>query len=148
MRCCLMRSLLEVSLSGTTFNKPDASAFNLKNKNSQLSLCSLRCASPRAYRLPPFALINLSHGVRTDHGFHKLTAIVKPQPSTANFYSNRQMGGLNHSPRSPFVPTQVEAHNTTTDTKKKKRFLSSEIFICLLFPLSLPTCSTTTSPVW
>uniref|UniRef100_A0A3B3H643 5'-3' exoribonuclease 1 n=2 Tax=Oryzias latipes TaxID=8090 RepID=A0A3B3H643_ORYLA len=66
----------------------------------------IRCASPRAYRLPPFALINLSHGVRTDHGFHKLTAIVKPQPSTANFYSNRQMGGLNHSPRSPFVPTQ------------------------------------------
>uniref|UniRef100_A0A3P9K831 5'-3' exoribonuclease 1 n=1 Tax=Oryzias latipes TaxID=8090 RepID=A0A3P9K831_ORYLA len=69
----------------------------------------IRCASPRAYRLPPFALINLSHGVRTDHGFHKLTAIVKPQPSTANFYSNRQMGGLNHSPRSPFVPTQVES---------------------------------------
>uniref|UniRef100_A0A8C8DNR1 5'-3' exoribonuclease 1 n=1 Tax=Oryzias sinensis TaxID=183150 RepID=A0A8C8DNR1_9TELE len=69
----------------------------------------IRCASPRAYRLPPFALINLSHGVRTDHGFHKLTAIVKPQPSTANFYSNRQMGGLNHSPRSPFVPTQVQS---------------------------------------
>ncbi|RVE61693.1 hypothetical protein OJAV_G00172970 [Oryzias javanicus] len=75
----------------------------------------IRCASPRAYRLPPFALINLTHGVRTDHGFHKLTAIVKPQPSAANFYSNRQMGGLNHSPRSPFVPTQ---HNNKAGVVK------------------------------
>uniref|UniRef100_A0A8C7XWM3 5'-3' exoribonuclease 1 n=1 Tax=Oryzias sinensis TaxID=183150 RepID=A0A8C7XWM3_9TELE len=98
----------------------NASAFNLKNKNSELFLCSLRCASPRAYRLPPFALINLSHGVRTDHGFHKLTAIVKPQPSTANFYSNRQMGGLNHSPRSPFVPTQSkEDYNNVWQTLQR-----------------------------
>lgn len=64
----------------------------------------IRCTSPRGYRLPPCALINISHGVRVDHGSHKLTAIVKPQPATAaNFNSPRQ---LNHSPRSPFMSTQ------------------------------------------
>lgn len=68
----------------------------------------LRCSSPRGYRLPPCALINLSYGARTDHTLHKLTAIVKPQPAAAtNFDSRRQLGGLNHSPRSPFIPTQV-----------------------------------------
>ncbi|KAM3604372.1 uncharacterized protein V6R79_010194 [Siganus canaliculatus] len=68
---------------------------------------TIRCASPRGYRLPPCALINLSHGARVDPTSHKLTAIVKPQPATAaNVNSQRQMGNLNHSPRSPFVPTQ------------------------------------------
>uniref|UniRef100_A0A3Q1FP20 5'-3' exoribonuclease 1 n=1 Tax=Acanthochromis polyacanthus TaxID=80966 RepID=A0A3Q1FP20_9TELE len=65
------------------------------------------CTSPRGYRLPPCALINLSHGCRVDHTSHKLTAIVKPQPvAGANYNSHRQLAGLNHSPRSPFVPTQ------------------------------------------
>uniref|UniRef100_A0A8C4EAX6 5'-3' exoribonuclease 1 n=1 Tax=Dicentrarchus labrax TaxID=13489 RepID=A0A8C4EAX6_DICLA len=69
---------------------------------------NIRCTSPRGYRLPPCALINLSHGARVDHTSHKLTAIVKPQPAAAtNFNSQRQLGGLNHSPRSPFIPTQV-----------------------------------------
>ncbi|XP_008277072.1 5'-3' exoribonuclease 1 [Stegastes partitus] len=68
---------------------------------------TIRCASPRGYRLPPCALINLSHGSRVDHTAHKLTAIVKPQPvAGANYNSHRQLAGLNHSPRSPFVPTQ------------------------------------------
>uniref|UniRef100_A0A673CG60 5'-3' exoribonuclease 1 n=1 Tax=Sphaeramia orbicularis TaxID=375764 RepID=A0A673CG60_9TELE len=68
---------------------------------------TIRCTAPRGYRLPPCALINLSHGARVDHTSHKLTAIVKPQPAAAaNFNSNRQLGGLNHSPRSPFIPTQ------------------------------------------
>lgn len=68
---------------------------------------TIRSTSLRGYRLPPFALINLSHGARVDHSSHKLTAIVKPQPAAgANFNSNRQLVGLNHSPRSPFVPTQ------------------------------------------
>ncbi|TMS09737.1 5'-3' exoribonuclease 1 [Larimichthys crocea] len=68
---------------------------------------NIRCTSPRGYRLPPCALINLSHGARVDHTSHKLTAIVKPQPATAtNFNSQRQLSGLNHSPRSPFIPTQ------------------------------------------
>ncbi|XP_020484974.2 5'-3' exoribonuclease 1 [Labrus bergylta] len=68
---------------------------------------NLRCTSPRGYRLPPCALINLSHGARGDLTSQKLTAIVKPQPSAAaNFNSQRQLGGLNHSPRSPFIPTQ------------------------------------------
>ncbi|XP_072220368.1 5'-3' exoribonuclease 1 [Leuresthes tenuis] len=68
---------------------------------------NIRCTSPRGYRLPPCALINLSHGARVDHNSHKLTAIVKPQPAaSANYSSHRQLAGLNHSPRSPFVPTQ------------------------------------------
>ncbi|KAK2895723.1 5'-3' exoribonuclease 1 isoform X2 [Channa argus] len=68
---------------------------------------NIRCSSPRGYRLPPCALINLSHGTRVDQTSHKLTAIVKPQPVTgANFNSHRQLAGLNHSPRSLFIPTQ------------------------------------------
>lgn len=68
---------------------------------------NIRCAVLRGYRLPPSALINLSHGLRVDSTAHKLTAIVKPQPATAaNFNSQRQLAGLNHSPRSPFIPTQ------------------------------------------
>ncbi|XP_070701631.1 5'-3' exoribonuclease 1 isoform X2 [Pempheris klunzingeri] len=68
---------------------------------------NIRCTSPRCYRLPPCALINLSHGARVDQTSHKLTAIVKPQPAAAsNFNSQRQLAGLNHSPRSPFIPTQ------------------------------------------
>lgn len=68
---------------------------------------NIRCTSPRGYRLPPCALINLSHGARVDHSSHKLTAIVKPQPAAAaNYNSQRQLSGLNHSPRSPFIPTQ------------------------------------------
>lgn len=75
----------------------------------------LRCTSPRGYRLPPCALINLSHGARVDHTSHKLTAIVKPQPATgANFSSHRQLAGLNHSPRSPFIPMQVRDNTTTS----------------------------------
>ncbi|XP_031730408.1 5'-3' exoribonuclease 1-like isoform X2 [Anarrhichthys ocellatus] len=68
---------------------------------------NIRCASPRGYRLPPCALINFSHGARVDHNSQKLTAIIKPQPTTAaNFNSQRQPPGLNHSPRSPFTPAQ------------------------------------------
>ncbi|XP_041847708.1 5'-3' exoribonuclease 1 isoform X2 [Melanotaenia boesemani] len=68
---------------------------------------NIRCTSPRGYRLPPFALINLSHGARVDHHSHKLTAIVKPQPAaSANLGSRHQLLGLNHSSQSPFVPTQ------------------------------------------
>lgn len=71
---------------------------------------NIRCTSPRGYRLPPCALINLSHGARMDLTSGKLTAIVKPQPASAN-NSNRHLGGLNHSPRSPFIPTQHNNNN-------------------------------------
>lgn len=70
---------------------------------------TIRCSPGRGYRLPPSALINLSHGSRKELGSHKLTAIVKPQPSSSSQISNKsQLGGLNHSPRSPFIPTQQQ----------------------------------------
>uniref|UniRef100_A0A8C7V9Z1 5'-3' exoribonuclease 1 n=1 Tax=Oncorhynchus mykiss TaxID=8022 RepID=A0A8C7V9Z1_ONCMY len=71
---------------------------------------TIRCASGRGYRLPPCALINLSHGCRFEQGSHKLTAIVKPQPAASSHHhahNKEQLSGLNHSPRSPFIPTQV-----------------------------------------
>ncbi|KAF3858511.1 hypothetical protein F7725_011712 [Dissostichus mawsoni] len=36
---------------------------------------NIRTKSPRGYRLPPCALINLTHGMRVDQSCHKLTAI-------------------------------------------------------------------------
>uniref|UniRef100_A0A6Q2ZQ13 5'-3' exoribonuclease 1 n=1 Tax=Esox lucius TaxID=8010 RepID=A0A6Q2ZQ13_ESOLU len=71
---------------------------------------TIRCTAGCGYRLPPCALINISHGVRVDQGSHKLTAIVKPQPASSSQHHSQdkgQLSGLNHSPRSPFVPTQV-----------------------------------------
>lgn len=138
MRCCLMKNLLVVSTSGNwtkwwctvwlnktaayihkymswvnTHPTPDWSLS--RHVTSVLLVCLLRCTSPRGYRLPPCALINLSHGARVDHTSHKLTAIVKPQPVTgANFNSQRQLAGLNHSPRSPFIPTQVRGERMHT----------------------------------
>lgn len=81
-------------------------------------LLFLRCSPARGYRLPSSALINLSHGSRSEMGNQKLTAIVKPQPAVNNYNSypsdlssvcsqKVHLGGLNHSPRSLFVPTQV-----------------------------------------
>uniref|UniRef100_A0A7N8YBU5 5'-3' exoribonuclease 1 n=1 Tax=Mastacembelus armatus TaxID=205130 RepID=A0A7N8YBU5_9TELE len=80
---------------------------------------NIRCTSPRGYRLPPCALINLSYGGRVDHTSHKLTAIVKPQPVTGANFNSRQVAGLNHSPRSPFLPTQVRGKMTGLQTKKE-----------------------------
>nr|XP_055058479.1 5'-3' exoribonuclease 1 isoform X1 [Misgurnus anguillicaudatus] len=68
---------------------------------------TIRCSPGRGYRLPPSALINLSHGSRKEQGSHKLTAIVKPQPSS-HLTHKSQLGGLNHSPRSPFIPTRQQ----------------------------------------
>ncbi|XP_072297045.1 5'-3' exoribonuclease 1 [Eucyclogobius newberryi] len=81
---------------------------------------TLRCPSPRGYRIPPCALINLSHGARVDHTSGKLTAIVKPQPSSTPNSSNRQLGGLNHSPRSPFIPTQHNNKHGMRDSPQGK----------------------------
>ncbi|CAI9569411.1 unnamed protein product [Staurois parvus] len=77
----------------------------------------IRCSQSKGYRMPTSALINLSHGVRTENGGQKLTATVKPQSSTNHHasYSSElyaggsqkgQLGALNHSPRSLFVPTR------------------------------------------
>ncbi|XP_066513701.1 5'-3' exoribonuclease 1-like isoform X3 [Hoplias malabaricus] len=65
---------------------------------------TIRCSPGRGYRLPPCALINLSHGSRQEQSSHKLTAIVKPQPTQRS--TKNQLEALNHSPRSPFVPAQ------------------------------------------
>ncbi|XP_036099818.1 5'-3' exoribonuclease 1 isoform X4 [Molossus molossus] len=75
---------------------------------------TIRCSPGRGYRLPTSALVNLSHGSRSETGNQKLTAIVKPQPVVNHYNSNSSVsaghvGGLNHSPQSLFVPTQVPA---------------------------------------
>uniref|UniRef100_A0A8B9C2A9 5'-3' exoribonuclease 1 n=1 Tax=Anser brachyrhynchus TaxID=132585 RepID=A0A8B9C2A9_9AVES len=81
---------------------------------------TIRCSPARGYRLPSSALINLSHGSRSEMGNQKLTAIVKPQPAANNYNSYASdlssvcsqkvhLGGLNHSPRSLFVPTQAQS---------------------------------------
>ncbi|KAM5279114.1 5'-3' exoribonuclease 1 isoform 4-T4 [Hipposideros larvatus] len=73
---------------------------------------TIRCSPARGYRLPTSALVNLSHGSRSETGNQKLTAIVKPQPAVNHYSSNPSvssghLGGLNHSPQSLFVPTQI-----------------------------------------
>ncbi|XP_006243658.1 5'-3' exoribonuclease 1 isoform X3 [Rattus norvegicus] len=73
---------------------------------------TIRCSPGRGYRLPTSALVNLSHGSRCETGNQKLTAIVKPQPAVSHCsvnssVSSGHMGGLNHSPQSLFLPTQV-----------------------------------------
>uniref|UniRef100_G1M1L5 5'-3' exoribonuclease 1 n=1 Tax=Ailuropoda melanoleuca TaxID=9646 RepID=G1M1L5_AILME len=75
---------------------------------------TIRCSPGRGYRLPTSALVNLTHGSRSETGNQKLTAIVKPQPAVNHYSSNSSissghLGGLNHSPQSLFVPTQVPA---------------------------------------
>ncbi|KAM6224640.1 5'-3' exoribonuclease 1 isoform 2-T2 [Rhynchocyon petersi] len=75
---------------------------------------TIRCTPGRGYRLPTSALVNLSHGSRSETGNQKLTAIVKPQPAvnhcrSSSSTSSGHLGSLNHSPQSLFVPTQVSA---------------------------------------
>nr|XP_020648282.1 5'-3' exoribonuclease 1 isoform X1 [Pogona vitticeps] len=78
---------------------------------------TIRSSPARGYRIPASALINLSYGNRSEMGNQKLTAIVKPQPAVSSYNSyspesvsvssqKAHLGGLNHSPRSLFVPTQ------------------------------------------
>uniref|UniRef100_A0A671WIW7 5'-3' exoribonuclease 1 n=1 Tax=Sparus aurata TaxID=8175 RepID=A0A671WIW7_SPAAU len=69
---------------------------------------NIRCTSPRGYRVPPCALINLSHGGRVDHTSHKLTAIVKPQPAAFFFPV------WNFKKRVRYVVSQI-AHRATTE---------------------------------
>ncbi|KAM9604547.1 5'-3' exoribonuclease 1 isoform 2-T2 [Trichechus inunguis] len=75
---------------------------------------TIRCSPGRGYRLPTSALVNISHGSRSETGNQKLTAIVKPQPAVNHYSLNSSilsghLGGLNHSPQLLFVPTQVPA---------------------------------------
>ncbi|MEQ2217140.1 hypothetical protein XENOCAPTIV_023791 [Xenoophorus captivus] len=96
-------SLVKIGFKYLCLSQSRNSSFNA----SSHSVCLLRCTTPRGYRLPPCALINLSHGTRLDNSSRKLTAIVKPQPATGANCNLHRLAGLNHSPRSPFVPTQV-----------------------------------------
>ncbi len=56
---------------------------------------TIRCSPNRGYRMPPYALINLSHGERKEYerqapqGSRKPTAVVKPQTNQygGNAYS-------------------------------------------------------------
>lgn len=84
------------------------------------ALVFLRSASCRSYRLPPCALINLSHGSRADHTSHRPTA-------AGSFQAQRQLGSLNHSPRSPFIPTQVREEADTPPPPSSLRCKCSEI---------------------
>ncbi|KAM5333043.1 5'-3' exoribonuclease 1 isoform 2-T2 [Glossophaga mutica] len=70
---------------------------------------TIRCSPGRGYRLPTSALVNLSHGSRSESGNQKLTAIVKPQPAVNHYSSNPSghLAVLNHSPQSVFVPSQA-----------------------------------------
>lgn len=109
MRFSLMKSLLEVSTSGEFCScAPAAALLQQRSCSCLTAVMFLRSTSCRAYRLPPCALINLCHGSRADRASHRLTAVVKPQPAAAGgVHAQRQLGSLNHSPRSPFTPTQV-----------------------------------------
>ncbi|XP_042312983.1 5'-3' exoribonuclease 1 isoform X2 [Sceloporus undulatus] len=87
---------------------------------------TIRSSPARGYRMPASALINLSYGNRSETGNQKLTAIVKPQPAVSPYSSyspesfsvssqKAHLGGLNHSPRSLFVPTRqlnARQHNS------------------------------------
>ncbi|XP_026520355.1 5'-3' exoribonuclease 1 isoform X1 [Notechis scutatus] len=97
---------------------------------------TIRSSPSRGYRMPACALINISHGYRTETGNQKLTAIVKPQPavSSYNLYSSEtfsvssqkaHLGGLNHSPRSLFVPTQQLNGRQHNSIKAEKQGYSS-----------------------
>uniref|UniRef100_UPI00398EEF20 5'-3' exoribonuclease 1 isoform X2 n=1 Tax=Pristiophorus japonicus TaxID=55135 RepID=UPI00398EEF20 len=83
---------------------------------------TIRCSPGRSYRLPKCALINLSHGSRLEFGGQKAAALLKPQlapiPQHTTYSSSQSgaqkvsTGGLNHSPRSLFVPTQLNGRQS------------------------------------
>ncbi|XP_042194963.1 5'-3' exoribonuclease 1 isoform X3 [Callorhinchus milii] len=77
---------------------------------------AMRCSPGRGYRLPKCALINISHGSRLEFGGQRPPPLLKPQPAPGFQHASHpssqlatqkvSTGGLNHSPRSPFVLTQ------------------------------------------
>ncbi|KAL7990884.1 hypothetical protein Chor_014314 [Crotalus horridus] len=97
---------------------------------------TIRSSPSRGYRVPACALINISYGYRTETGSQKLTAIVKPQPAVSSYNSylsesfsvssqKAHLGGLNHSPRSLFVPTQQLNGRQHNSIKAEKQGNSS-----------------------
>lgn len=45
---------------------------------------SLRCSNNRGYRMPPYALVNITHHARLEQQHHKPTAVVHPQSSLSS----------------------------------------------------------------
>ncbi|XP_063162715.1 5'-3' exoribonuclease 1 isoform X1 [Candoia aspera] len=99
---------------------------------------TIRSSPSRGYRMPACALINITHGYRSETGNQKLTAIVKPQPAVSayNSYSSESfsvssqkahLGGLNHSPHSLFIPTQQLNGRQHNSIKAEKQSNSSSL---------------------
>ncbi|XP_044288700.1 5'-3' exoribonuclease 1 isoform X3 [Varanus komodoensis] len=102
---------------------------------------TIRSSPDRGYRMPASALINLSHGNRSETGNQKLTAIVKPQPAVSpyssyspeSFSQKAHLGGLNHSPRSLFVPTRQlngrQHNNMKAENKGNSHFFQKGTYL-------------------
>uniref|UniRef100_A0A8D0GUT3 Uncharacterized protein n=1 Tax=Sphenodon punctatus TaxID=8508 RepID=A0A8D0GUT3_SPHPU len=77
----------------------------------------IRCSPARGYRLPASALINLSHGNRSETGNQKLTAIVKPQPAVNHYnsYPSDQSSQLNG--RQPYSLRAESQGNSSSPQK-------------------------------
>lgn len=94
--------------------------------------------------MPTSALINLSHGIRTENGMQKLTAVVKPQPAinhqgshpselSAGGSQKGHLGALNHSPRSLFIPMKVRPFPTTTQQMDWSLYVITQyLFVSLM----------------
>ena len=66
--------------------KEEDSSYDVLFDEEFLGGLTLRCSPNRAYRMPPYALVNLSHGQRKETNrsggnSRKPTAVVKPQTS-------------------------------------------------------------------
>ncbi|XP_078061790.1 5'-3' exoribonuclease 1 isoform X9 [Mustelus asterias] len=96
----------------------------------------IRCSPGRGYRLPKCALINLSHGNRLEFGGQKAATLLKPQPAPIPqhaMYPSSQSGaqkvstgGLNHSPRSLFVPTQLNGRQPYLRAENSKNHINHQ----------------------
>ncbi|XP_060690491.1 5'-3' exoribonuclease 1 isoform X2 [Hemiscyllium ocellatum] len=97
---------------------------------------TIRCSPGRGYRLPKCALINLSYGNRLEFGGQKATTLLKPQPapipqhavypSSQSGAQKVSTGGLNHSPRSLFVPTQLSGRQLYLRAENQKNHVNHQ----------------------
>uniref|UniRef100_UPI00358E17BF 5'-3' exoribonuclease 1-like isoform X2 n=1 Tax=Myxine glutinosa TaxID=7769 RepID=UPI00358E17BF len=81
---------------------------------------SIRCEGKQGYRVPPSAVVNLSHGNRmTSDSYQNRGELDNTHTMPHSFpgKSQRPIVGLNHSPHSPFVPLR--------DAKQENEFTSA-----------------------